>query len=75
MSKISVASDSGRAVVVRGDIIGYVFARRKAFPLRSLGEMGVDASMAAEAVDVSQVHNVVLMVPAECRCSTSSCVS
>jgi hypothetical protein len=55
--------------------MGYVFARRKAFPLRSLGEMGVDAYMAAKAVDVSQVHNVVLMVPAECRCSTSSCVS
>lgn len=55
--------------------MGYVFARRKAFPLRSFGEIGVDACMAANTVDVSQVHNVVLMVPAECRCSTSSCVS
>jgi hypothetical protein len=55
--------------------MGYVFARRKAFPLRSFGEMGDDACMAAKAVDVSQVHNVGLMVPAECRCSTSSCVS
>jgi hypothetical protein len=75
VSNISVASDSGRAVVVRGDIMGYVFARRKAFPLRSFGEIGVDACMAAKAVDVSQVHKVVLMVPAESRCSTSSCVS
>ena len=55
--------------------MGYVFARKKAFPLRSFGEIGVDACMAAETVDVSQVHNVVLMVLAECRCSTSTCVS
>ena len=55
--------------------MGYVFARRTAFPLRSLGEMGVDACMAAKTVDVSQVHNVVLMVLAECRCSRSTCVS
>jgi len=59
VSKISVASDNGRAVVVRGDIMGYVFARRKAFPFRSFGEIGVDACMTAKAVDVSQVHNVV----------------
>lgn len=59
---------------MRGDIIGYVFARKKAFPLRSFGEIGVDACMAAKAVGVSQVYDVVLMVFAECRCSTSSCV-
>jgi hypothetical protein len=55
--------------------MGYVFARKKAFPLRSFGEIGVDACMAAKAVDVSQLHNVVLMVSAECRCSTSTYVS
>lgn len=59
VSKISVASDNGRAVVVRGEHIGYVFARKNALPLRSLGEMGVVACIAAKAVGVSQVHVLV----------------
>jgi hypothetical protein len=75
VSNISVASDSGRTVAVRGDIKGYVFALENVFPLNSLGEMGVIACMAAKAVVVSQVQDVVLFLLAECRCSTSTCVS
>jgi hypothetical protein len=65
VSKISVASDSGRAVAVRGDIKGYVFALENVFPLNSLGEMGVIACMTAKAVGVSQVQDMVLFLPAE----------
>lgn len=43
--------------------MGYVFARENGFPLRSLGEMGVVACMAAKDVGVSQVHDAVLLVP------------
>lgn len=35
--------------------MGYVFALKNCFPLKSLGEVGVDACMAANAVGVSQV--------------------
>jgi hypothetical protein len=56
VSKISVASDSGRGIDVRGELMGYVFARKKALPFRSLGDMGVVACMAAVAVGVGPVQ-------------------
>lgn len=60
VSKISVASDRGRAVDVRGEYEGYVFALKNALSLRFLGEMGVVASIAATVSGVSQVHDVLL---------------
>ena len=62
VSKISVASDIGRAIVVRGDIIGYVFALKNCFPFMSLGDIGVAACMAAKAVGVGQGHDTLLVV-------------
>jgi hypothetical protein len=52
VSKISVASDSGRGIDVRGEDMGYVFARKNALPFKSLGDRGVVACMAAIAVGV-----------------------
>lgn len=50
VSNISVASESGRVVGVRGDIMGYVFARENGLPPTSLGETGDVACIAVKAM-------------------------